>query len=70
MRSMGLMNEGLISGSGELQFMSTGTLNQPGRIEVGEGDHLLFSGPAARFKILVSSLSTAGKLNFSARSTM
>ena len=44
LRTMGLMNEGLISGSGELQFTSTGTLNQPGRIEVGEDDHLLFSG--------------------------
>jgi T5SS/PEP-CTERM-associated repeat protein len=44
LRLMGLTNEGLISGSGELQFTSTGTLNQPGRIEVGEDDHLLFSG--------------------------
>jgi T5SS/PEP-CTERM-associated repeat protein len=43
-RTVGLMNDGLISGSGELQFTSSGTFNQPGRIEVGDGDHLLFSG--------------------------
>jgi T5SS/PEP-CTERM-associated repeat protein len=44
LRIMGLTNEGLISGSGELQFTSAATLNLPGRIEVGSGDHLLISG--------------------------
>jgi T5SS/PEP-CTERM-associated repeat protein len=37
-------NEGLISGSGEVQLTSTATLNQQGRLEAGQGDHLLISG--------------------------
>jgi T5SS/PEP-CTERM-associated repeat protein len=44
MRLGGLMNVGVISGSGELQLASTGTFTQPGRIEVGQGDNLLISG--------------------------
>jgi T5SS/PEP-CTERM-associated repeat protein len=44
LRTTGLQNEGLISGSGELQLTSAATLNQPGRIEVGAGDHFLLSG--------------------------
>jgi T5SS/PEP-CTERM-associated repeat protein len=39
-----LMNDGLISGSGEVQVAVTTTLSQTGRLEAGQGDHLLISG--------------------------
>jgi T5SS/PEP-CTERM-associated repeat protein len=38
------MNEGLISGSGEVHVISTASINHPGRLEAGQDDHLLING--------------------------
>jgi T5SS/PEP-CTERM-associated repeat protein len=44
MRTNQLQNNGTVIGNGELAVLSSGTLNNQGRIEAGIGDRLLISG--------------------------
>jgi T5SS/PEP-CTERM-associated repeat protein len=47
LRTSSLTNEGLISGSGELNVTPSGTFNLNGRLEAGQGDYLRVSGTSS-----------------------
>jgi T5SS/PEP-CTERM-associated repeat protein len=47
LRTGSLTNEGLISGSGELNLIGNATFNLNGRLEASDGDYLLISGPGS-----------------------
>jgi T5SS/PEP-CTERM-associated repeat protein len=47
LRTSSLTNEGLISGSGELNVTPNGTFNLNGRLEAGQGDYLRVSGTSS-----------------------
>jgi T5SS/PEP-CTERM-associated repeat protein len=44
LRTTSLTSEGVISGSGEIQILSSSTMNLAGRLQANAGDHLLVSG--------------------------